>query len=78
VPDFRVAAYREAQKCLRYVSKQNPEQPSFWANLLGAIANATLATVPDSVMGAVMADDWDRERQHQRVREHINKKLVEK
>lgn len=69
--DFRVDYLYEAQKCLRHVVKQDPSQPQFWANLLGAIANATVASVPESVMAGVL----EREKRHQAASEHIKERL---
>jgi hypothetical protein len=62
VPDFRVASYMEAKECLQLVREQKPDQPEFWANLLGAIANATIATMPDDVFEGVMIEYARQER----------------
>lgn len=52
--DFRHAYYLEARECLQRCSKQDLEQPETWANLLGAIANAVMASVPGEVYDAAM------------------------
>lgn len=62
--DFRVKSFREAQKCLRFVSKQSIEQPEFWANLIGAAANAAVASVSDSVYREIVAEDQHLAREH--------------
>ncbi|BCP41484.1 hypothetical protein MINTMi27_15770 [Mycobacterium intracellulare] len=69
--DFRVDYLQEAKKCLRFREGQDVTQLQFWANLLGAIANATIAAVPDSVAQA-LEDQQDRQ---QAVYDHIREKL---
>ena len=54
--DFRVGYCLDARECLFRVKEQNVDQPEFWANLLGAIANSCMAAVPDSVVEGVLAE----------------------
>jgi hypothetical protein len=56
VTDFRVGYCLQARECLFRVKEQNIDQPEFWANLLGAISNACMASVPDSVVAGVVEE----------------------
>lgn len=40
----------EARECLNLVRQQTVDQPEFWANLLGAVANASMAGAPSDVV----------------------------
>jgi hypothetical protein len=73
--DFRVQYFREAQTCLELVEKQKVDQPEFWANLLGAIANASLAAVSDVVVRGVLADCERDRKLRQEVYDHIQERL---
>lgn len=74
-PDFRVAAFLEARKCLRLIDKLTTGQPEFWANLLGAIANLGLTVVPDNVLWATQVYEAEREEEHARIRKHLDERL---
>lgn len=80
--DFRVTSYREAAECLRLVREQKPDQPEFWANLLGAIANATMAALPDSVANEVvvttLAERAKRQKLQNAIQKELNRKLSDK
>lgn len=69
--DFRVAYLQEAKRCLRYNAEQKVTQLEFWANLLGAVANAAVASVPDSVAHALSTE----QARQQVVRTHIRDRL---
>ena len=76
--EVRAAALEEARKCLRFASDQKVEDPELWANLLGAVANLVLASVPDPVF--VAADELAARRRFEDmrsrlVREHIKEQL---
>jgi hypothetical protein len=47
------------------------EQPEFWANLLGAIANGVMASVPDSVVTAALQREAQRAEKHEAARKHL-------
>lgn len=70
--DFRVAYLQEAMKCLRFSEGgQNIFDMRSWFNLMGAIANAVVASVPDSV-----AEGLQVQRERQRVvHDHLSEKL---
>lgn len=74
-PNFRVHAFQEARKCLRLLEKLDVEQPEFWANLLGAVANAALASVPGEVVSAAISMDVADERHREAVRRHVKDAL---
>lgn len=73
--EFRTAALLEARKCLKYMDKQSVEQPEYWANLLGAIANASIAAVPDSVADDVGRVLLNRSQLQEAVQNKIKEKL---
>jgi hypothetical protein len=54
--DFRVGYCLQARECLFRVKDQTVEDPEFWANLLGAIANASMACVPAPVVEGVIEE----------------------
>lgn len=54
--DLRVLSALEARECLFRVREQTVDQPEFWANLLGAIANACMAAMPEAVLDGVVAE----------------------
>lgn len=70
--DFRVTYLQEARKCLRYYAEHKIYSLEFWANLLGAIANAAIASVPDSVAEALATE----ERRQRAVHAHIREQLI--
>lgn len=74
-PNFRVAAFQEARKCFRLIETLDVEQPEFWANLLGAIANGVMACAPDSVISAVIAHDMHSDKRKAAVRDHLAQAL---
>lgn len=74
-PNFRVYAFQEARACLRLVEKLDVEQPEFWANLLGAIANGVLASTPAEVVSAAIAHDVATEEHREAVRKHVKDAL---
>lgn len=76
--EFRTAAFLEARRCLKYMDKQSVEQPEYWANLLGAIANATIAAVPDSVAADVDREMWRREARDRELQTAVQTKIKEK
>jgi hypothetical protein len=73
--EVRAAALEEARKCLRYASQQTVETPELWANLLGAIANLVLASVPDAVFATADRLAAQRRADNDRVRKHLKDKL---
>ena len=74
-PNFRVHAFQEARACLRLVEKLEVDQPEFWANLLGAVANGVLASIPGEVISAAMSMDAATEKQRAAVRKHVKEAL---
>lgn len=70
-PNFRIAAFQEARTCFRLVKEMDIEQPEFWANLLGAIANGVMASVPDSVVAGALA----QEAKQRAARKHLKAAL---
>lgn len=78
--DFRVAALLESQKCLTTVSRMVEKkgwdaEPAFWANLLGAVANATIASVPNSVAAGLVAFKERESERSRAAREHVERAL---
>lgn len=76
--DFRVTAYLEAGECLRQAESQSFEQPEFWANLLGAVANAAVASVPDSVAAEASPELGRRAQRKRALQQHIQKGIKDK
>lgn len=76
--DFRVAAYLEAGECLKLVKGQDISQPEFWANLLGAIANAAIASVPDSVATQAEPELGRREQKQRELQKRVQKDIKKK
>lgn len=80
--DFRVDYLEEARNCLRASNKITTkcpkdwhEQPEFWANLLGAIANANVAAVSDNVAYGLIVKQAERQLENDRIREMLDEKL---
>jgi hypothetical protein len=77
--DFRVDAYEEAVRCLLYVQQCKLEQPEFWANLLGGIANGVMACLPDTVAYGVAErrgrENAKRANLQRAIQEKIDRKL---
>lgn len=48
--DLQARYWLEARECLNLVRQQCPDQPEFWANLLGAVANASMASAPQAIV----------------------------
>jgi hypothetical protein len=65
----------EARKCLRLIDSLTTDQPEFWANLLGAIANLSLASVPDNVLRATEVYESERREENARIRKHLDERL---
>jgi hypothetical protein len=76
--DFRVTCFFEAEECLKLVEAQQVDQPQFWGNLLGAIANATIASLPDSVYEQAAAELARRQTANDRLQRAVQKKITEK
>lgn len=74
-PNFRIAAFQEARECFRLVKEMDIEQPEFWANLLGAIANGVMASVPDSVVAGALAQEAQRVEKQKAARKHLKAAL---
>lgn len=79
--DFRLDYLRESRLCMREAlkiqgkDKKWPERPEYWANLIGGLFNATVASVSDSVAFGLESEQ-DHEREKQRVlHKHILDKL---
>lgn len=74
--DLQARYWLEARECLQLVRRQNISQPEFWANLLGAIANATMAATPDSIVEAAESVlDEPPPKLQKRVQRRVSKDL---
>ena len=80
--DFRIGYLEEARECQRAsnsILKKYPEDwhsiPEFWANLLGVIANASIAAVSDNVALGLYVKDEKRREEIERVRNLLDTKL---
>lgn len=73
--DFRVDCLFEAQRCLKLVGKQNLSQQEFWANLLGGVANAAIASIPDSVVSEYRREQDKRARKLEIIHDHLTDRL---
>lgn len=76
--DPRVLYFLEAMECLKLVQDQKIDQQIFWANLLGAVANASMAAVPDSVYYDVGTELARRDAVNSRMQTAMQKKIREK
>lgn len=80
--DFRIGYLEEARECQRAsnsILKKYPDDwhsiPEFWANLLGVVANATIAAVSDNVALGLHLKDEKRREENQRIRNLLDEKL---
>lgn len=76
--EFRAAAFLEARECLKVMGTQEVEQPEFWANLLGAIANASIAAVPDTVAAEAYQELAHRDAEKRQFQKAMQMRITEK
>lgn len=74
-PDFRAQYLKGAIECLGLLGKQDLNHQETWANLLGAIANGVIASVPDTVAYAYLSSEAERIKMQRDFREALRDKL---
>lgn len=80
--DFRIGYLEEARSCLRASNKITEkcpqdwhQQPEFWANLLGAVANSNVAAADEEVALGLLYQQQAKARKMTAVRAMLDEKL---